>query len=56
MYKFELKDGELIHIGGIPYRHVGDGVVEGGTDPKLAREVFEQEAQETPDTSAGALA
>lgn len=36
-YRFSLNDAEVIHINGIPYRHVGNGVCEGGTDPEFAR-------------------
>ncbi len=37
MHEFELQPGELIHIGGIPYEHVGNGMLRGGTDPAYAR-------------------
>lgn len=46
MFKFELLEGELIHIGGIPYCHLGNGIVEGGTDPELARKPLEEQAGE----------
>ena len=41
MFEFELKEGEIIHICGIPYKHVGSGRVCGGTNPDIARENFD---------------
>ena len=38
LHVFKLEQGEIIHIHGIPYRHTGNGWLEGATDPKVARE------------------
>lgn len=37
LYRFNIRQDEIVKIFGIPYRHVGDGTLEGGTDPEWAR-------------------
>lgn len=32
-YTFDLPPGTLLHLGGIPYKYLGDGKVAGGTSP-----------------------
>jgi hypothetical protein len=34
---FSLQRGEIIKIGEVPYRYRGNGILQGGTDPALAR-------------------
>ena len=46
-YTFDLLPDELIKIGEIPYRYVGDGQVNGGTNPKLARGMRDGAEQQT---------
>jgi hypothetical protein len=36
-HAFPLEPGEIIKIGGIPYRYVGDGKAVGATTPDYAR-------------------
>lgn len=38
-YEFELKPGEIIHIGGIPYEVMPSGKLGGANDPKWARDL-----------------
>ena len=38
-YTFPLPKDALIHIGGIPYRHLGGGLVAGGTSPEYIHDV-----------------
>ena len=38
-FRFTVEAGEVVHIGGVPYRHEGGGVFVGATHPCLARQM-----------------
>ena len=38
MHTYELEIGQIVKIGGIPYRYIGDGKIEGRTAIEVAKE------------------
>lgn len=45
-YEFPIEIGEIVHINGIPYEHLGDGKLGGGTDPEYARKTIIEQMEE----------